>query len=175
MIETPEMSYSRGYFRVYTISEISSAGIPTVITTARAITENGFSTGQWYVEYFILIPNSECVFYKKQFTLNANQIIEDVKIDADFILNQAYKLACYELSNHLSNFHDERRKGGAALETYELVEASEDEIIGLWIRNQCKDNIKEIYENTKCSSLKKLLRYIINCLPSIKEFEKQNL
>lgn len=170
MIETSEMNDSRGYFRIYTISEISSAGIPTIITTAGAVYENGFRTDYWFLEYFILIPNVECIYYKKLFSFDAGAIPENlVKVDSEFMLRQAYELARYKMANHFSRSDENTVDKNIVHKMYKLNELETNEMAGLWIRNQCTDIIRQIHKETKCQSLKRMLGYIIKYCPTLKE------
>ena len=149
-------------FEVYTSEIIAGASSPTVVIAA------GYtSTDEWYGEYFILIPDQECTFYRKRISCDAKKIQKEIlNINLQYMLGEALDQARMQLSTHLRSLYEKRGHQQFVMEPSGLVKGDKKQLIALWMRNQCTDELKLMSQNTKSRPLKEFLE-AIQGLPSL--------
>jgi hypothetical protein len=143
-------------FEVYTTETILGASTPTVVIAA------GFTfTDEWYAEYFILIPDQECTFYQQHISCNAKKIPKEIlEVNLQYMLGEALGQARIQLSTHLQRLYENRGHPQSVMEPSKLLKGDKKQLITLWMRSQCTDEVKHMSENTECRPLKDFLESI---------------
>jgi len=142
-----------------------SAGISAIGTSLVVMTTGKGGQRQRWGEYFIFISGRHPKFCNQRTNVDTKNIPENViTLDLAFMKQELEMQVRGRLSVHFFDLYEET-KSEVYLQKTELEGGQPADIIGLWLRGEFHDEIRQVKGMTQCDSLKDLITTVVD-LPS---------